>query len=88
MTKLELGVTGVVGAVTAGAVILAVTTTHPKTATATPDYKALYAASQKQVITVTKQAAVLQAENTELTTQKTHFCSELTTAKIKDTLCQ
>ena len=52
-----------------------------------PDYSALYAASQKQVNTLRQQNGVLQAQVTQLTTQKAHFCSVLLSKKVSDQLC-
>lgn len=79
---------GALTIITAGLVTLAVASNHPKQTVAAPNYKALYTGSQQQVTVLTKQKGVLQAENNQLTTQKTALCQQLAAAKLKQPVCQ
>lgn len=51
------------------------------------NYKALYAASSKQVKDLTNSNGILQATNTQLTTQKTALCGDLKAHKVTNSLC-
>ena len=63
--------------------------THKVTAVAkTTDYKALYTASSKQVKSLTNANGVLQATATQLTSQKTTLCNDLSAHKVTETLCK
>lgn len=54
----------------------------------TTDYKALYTASSKQVKSLTNANGVLQATETQLTSQKTQLCSDLSAHKVTEALCK
>jgi hypothetical protein len=76
---------------TVGAALLAVRkyNSQPVTAQAkTVDYKALYTAEAKQVKSLTNTNGVLQATATQMTTQKTALCSELSAHKVTEALCK
>ena len=53
----------------------------------TTDYHALYVSESKQVKDLTNSNGILQATNTQLTTQKTALCGDLKAHKVTDSLC-
>ena len=80
----------ILAVLTASVAVLAVHKyeTRKATVTAAPvNWQALYGNERKQVNSLTTANGSLQAQVTQLSTQKAHFCSVLSSKKLADPLC-
>lgn len=87
MDKKQLTLTIVAILLTAALVCAATIKYEHRKVNQTANYYNLYSNDQKQVTALTTSNGELQATDTELSSQKTQLCNDLSSHKLTDPLC-